>query len=74
MSKNLRTCILALTHNGAGVTLVASKDGAPVIRKGQNIHVDGYGVVKVTRVRNEDATEGGRELTIQWVSFDADAR
>lgn len=66
--KPLRTCLLALTHRGAGVTLIKTTETAPVIRKGQFIEVTGYGVTKVTEVRTEDAAD----CTLQWVSFNAD--
>lgn len=68
MSKHLRTCLVKV--NGAAETLIKTTEDAPVIRKGQRIEVTGYGIRKVTSVRTEDITERGRQITLQWVTFD----
>jgi len=68
MAKPLRTCLLKLTHNGAGVTLIKTTETAPRITQGQRIEVTGYGIRKVAEVRTEDA----EDCTLQWVSFNAD--
>lgn len=68
MSKTLRTCLVKV--NGGSHTLIKTSEAHGKIRKGQKIEVAGYGIRTVTSSRTEDATEAGRELTLQWITFD----